>query len=277
MKAAMVALVMMAAAMICLVPSDVEGSVYHDITTESNVIGTGDDAEFDIVYNNTDYDGYDNMNMSVSYTASLVDSNGNTVSSGVSPSSGDLDLGVAETLTVSAPDDAGTYRLIVEYEVSVTYTETDDEGETEEVTVELDAVQDTYTIYVVEPITLSVVLTNGSELDLSSYGVYFVIDGERIDDSYQTITIATEGQVTVTYEWITLASSGEHTFYLEADDEGNIVEIEGLGEVHTFYIGDNSYTWLVVLLVVVIILLLVVMAWVYRKPVKNYGKPKSRR
>ncbi len=277
MKAAMVALVMMAAAMICLVPSDVEGSVYHDITTESNVIGTGDDAEFDIVYNNTDYDGYDNMNMSVSYTASLVDSNGNTVSSGVSPSSGDLDLGVAETLTVSAPDDAGTYRLIVEYEVSVTYTETDDEGETEEVTVELDAVQDTYTIYVVEPITLSVVLTNGSELDLSSYGVYFVIDGERIDDSYQTITIATEGQVTVTYEWITLASSGEHTFYLEAADEGNIVEIEGLGEVHTFYIGDNSYTWLVVLLVVVIILLLVVMAWVYRKPVKNYGKPKSRR
>ena len=28
---------------------------------------------------------------------------------------------------------------------------------------------------------------------------------------------------------------------------------------------------------IVIILLIIVMVWVYRKPVKNYGKPKSRR
>ena len=33
----------------------------------------------------------------------------------------------------------------------------------------------------------------------------------------------------------------------------------------------------IVLLVVVIVLLVLVMIWVYRKPVKNYGKPKSRR
>ena len=34
---------------------------------------------------------------------------------------------------------------------------------------------------------------------------------------------------------------------------------------------------MIALLVIVIILLIIVMAWVYRKPVKNYGKPKSRR
>ena len=56
-----------------------------------------------------------------------------------------------------------------------------------------------------------------------------------------------------------------------------MVDIVGLGESHTFYLGDNDYTWIIVLLVVVIVLLVLVMVWVYRKPVKNYGKPKSRR
>ena len=78
-------------------------------------------------------------------------------------------------------------------------------------------------------------------------------------------------------EVLRLLLTGEGYRVLEAADGGNIVSIEGLGEEHTFYIGDNSYTWVTALLVLVIILLLFVMVWVYRKPVKNYGKPKSRR
>ncbi len=104
-----------------------------------------------------------------------------------------------------------------------------------------------------------------------------MIDGERIDDSYTTVDLDKDGSTTVTYKWITDSGNGKHSFYLEAADGGNMVKIEGLGDVHDFYIGDNSYTWLVALMVVTVILLLLVMVWVYRKPVKNYGKPKARR
>ena len=55
------------------------------------------------------------------------------------------------------------------------------------------------------------------------------------------------------------------------------MQITGLGEEYTFYIGDNSYTAWIALLVIFVIILILVLVWVYRKPVKNYGKPKSRR
>ncbi len=269
----------MATVGICLVPAGESDADFSDIRGET-VIGVGEDTDYQIVYTNNDYNDetkYPNMNMSISYTAKLVDDSGETISSGVSPSSGSLDSGVPETLTTNTPDDAGTYKLVVEYKVEVTYTVTDEDGDEteEEITPEVPA--DEFRIKVVNPITLSVTLTNNSDNSLNGYGVYFVIDGERADDGYKTISLDANGQTTVTYKWITDQSSGAHTFALVAADGGNMVDIEGLGEEHTFYLGDNSYTWLVTLLVVVIILLIVIMAWVYRKPVKNFGKPKSRR
>ena len=269
MKAVLAAVLVMALAVVCLVPAESADADYYDINGEKNVIGTGDDADFRIVYINHDYDEYQDMNMSVSYTASLKDSAGETVSNGVSPSSGDLDLGQAQTLTVSAPDEPGRCTLEVAYEVSVSYTVTDEEGNETEETEEFTR-NDTYEINVVEPISLSVSLTNNGDLSLQSYGVYFMIDGEIVEDSYQTIDLAESGTTTVKYDWVTDAGNGQHTFALVAADGGNMADIEGLGVEHTFYIGDTSYTWMVVLLVLV-------MVWVYRKPVKNYGKPKSRR
>ena len=130
---------------------------------------------------------------------------------------------------------------------------------------------------VASDITLSVTLSNNSDEPLQGYGVYFYVDGERIEDSFTTVDLEANGTTTIEYDWITDAGYGTHTFRVEAADGGNMVEITGLGETHTFYIGDNDYTWVIVLLVVVIILLVLVMVWVYRKPVKNYGKPKSRR
>ena len=44
-----------------------------------------------------------------------------------------------------------------------------------------------------------------------------------------------------------------------------------------FYAHDDSYTWLIVVSLILIIGLIIIAAYVYRKPVKNYGKPKSRR
>ena len=279
MKTVTAAIAIMAVFALCLVPLQGVDAEYANIDGETNVVGVGEDADFQVIYTNDDYDSteYPNLSMAISYDAKLVDSSGETVSNGVSPSSGDLESGTAQTLTVSAPNTAGRYTLQVEITVDATYTSTDEDGNETTEDLEIDPTTLEYDITVVEPITLSVTLSNNSSEPLQGYGVYFYVDGERIEDSFTTVDLEANGTTTIEYDWITDAGYGTHTFRVEAADGGNMVEITGLGETHTFYIGDNDYTWVIVLLVVVIILLVLVMVWVYRKPVKNYGKPKSRR
>ena len=279
MKTVTAAIAIMAVFALCLVPLQGVDAEYANIDGETNVVGVGEDADFQVIYTNDDYDSteYPNLSMAISYDAKLVDSSGETVSNGVSPSSGDLESGTAQTLTVSAPDTAGRYTLQVEITVDATYTSTDEDGNETTEDLEIDPTTLEYGITVVEPITLSVTLSNNSSEPLQGYGVYFYVDGERIEDSFTTVDLEANGTTTIEYDWITDAGYGTHTFRVEAADGGNMVEITGLGETHTFYIGDNDYTWVIVLLVVVIILLVLVLVWVYRKPVKNYGKPKSRR
>ena len=279
MKTATAAIAVLAVLALCIVPMQGVYGDFADITGEKNVIGVGDDADYQIIYTNHDYDDaetYPNLSMAIEYDAKLVDEDGDTVSNGVSPSSGDLDNGTAETLTVSAPDDAGRYRLVVVYTVEVSYTVTDEEGNTTTETKDLERTEE-FPIAVVEPVTLSVTLSNSSGEPLRGYGVYFYVDGQMMEDSYTVINLEGDGTTTISYEWITDAGNGAHEFRVEAADGGNMVDIVGLGESHTFYLGDKDYTWIIVLLVVVIVLLVLVMVWVYRKPVKNYGKPKSRR
>lgn len=260
----------MAMLAICFVPIAESDAAYKNIDGDS-VIGVDKKAEYDITYSNHDFDDKEDMSMSISYSAKFVDSTGSTVSNGVSPSSGSLDNGVSKTLTVSAPKTTGTYTLEVEYTADVTYTE-DEETKTEEVKD-----TETFTIKVVTPITLKITLKNDSAIDLSGFGVYFYVNGEKIEDSYTTVDLATKGTTTVSYEWITDSGRGEYKYHVEAADSGTLVSIEGLGDEHTFYIGDNDYSVIIALLVIVIVLLALVMVWIYRKPVKNYGKPKSRR
>lgn len=267
----------MAVAAFCVVPMQGTDADFADISGEKDVIGVGDDAEYQIVYTNNDFAGYDNLSMSISYEARLVDQNGDTVSNGVSPSSGDLDNGVPETLTVSAPDDAGRCTLIVEYTAEVSYTELDEDGEEVEVNPDDIVREERFDINVVEPIRLSVTLSNETSTPFMGFGVYFYVDGQRMEDSYKVVNLEADGTATITYDWITDAGNGAHEFYVAPVDGGSMVDVQGLGETHTFYIGDNDYIWMIVLLVVVIVLLILVMVWVYRKPVKNYGKPKSRR
>ena len=279
MKTATAAIAVLAVLALCIVPMQGVYGDFADITGEKNVIGVGDDADYQIIYTNHDYDDaktYPNLSMAIEYDAKLVDEDGDTVSNGVSPSSGDLDNGTAETLTVSAPDDAGRYTLVVVYTVEVSYTVTDEEGNSTTETKDLEKTE-RFPISVVEPVTLSVTLSNSSGEPLRGYGVYFYVDGQMMEDSYTVINLEGDGTTTISYEWITDAGNGAHEFRVEAADGGNMVDIVGLGESHTFYLGDNDYTWIIVLLVVVIVLLVLVMVWVYRKPVKNYGKPKSRR
>ena len=270
----MMAVALVAMAAFCLAPLAESEAVYYNVDGDS-VIGTENKAEYTISYSNHDYDSYADVNMSVTYSAKLVDSSGSTVSSGVSPSSGDLTNDVSATVTVTAPKTTGSYKLVVEYKPTVSYT--DSEGKT--VTVPSDDLkkETEFRIKVVTPITLSVTLKNDSNIDLTGYGVYFWINGDKVDDSYTTVNLAKEGTATVTYKWVTDSSNGKYSYSVQPADSGNLVQITGLGEEYTFYIGDNSYTAWIALLVIFVIILILVLVWVYRKPVKNYGKPKSRR
>lgn len=270
----MMAVALVAMAAFCLAPLAESEAVYYNVDGDS-VIGTENKAEYTISYSNHDYDSYADVNMSVTYSAKLVDSSGSTVSSGVSPSSGDLTNDVSGIVTVTAPKTTGSYKLVVEYKPTVSYT--DSEGKT--VTVPSDDLkkETEFRIKVVTPITLSVTLKNDSNIDLTGYGVYFWINGDKVDDSYTTVNLAKEGTATVTYKWVTDSSNGKYSYSVQPADSGNLVQITGLGEEYTFYIGDNSYTAWIALLVIFVIILILVLVWVYRKPVKNYGKPKSRR
>lgn len=275
---AAIAAVLVAVAVLLMVPVSETDAVYSNISGE-DVIATSASEDYTITYNNTDYSSYADVSISVSYSAKLVDSDGDTVSSGVSPSSGSIDNGGSATLTVKAPSNAGRYQLVVEYTADVSYT--DSEGETVEVDEDDLKLESTKDIRVVTPVTLSVSLTNDSNVDLSSYGVYFAMleNGSwvTLDDSYKTVDLAKAGTATVSYDWVADPSDGKYTFKVIPADSGNLITISGLDEEHSFYIGDNDYSLWIWILVLFVIILIVVMVWVYRKPVKNYGKPKSRR
>ncbi|MBR4503645.1 MAG: hypothetical protein IKP20_01510 [Candidatus Methanomethylophilaceae archaeon] len=253
----------MAAALLALIPvSGVDGA-YHSIEGEKTVIAVDEDADFTIIYTDSDH-----TTMDIMFSAKLVDSKGNTVTGAVSPSVGDVDSGVPTILTVTAPQDAGTYTL------EVTYTGTVTEGEEEK---DIDPVTDTLVIKAVKPITLTTqVSLKDPNVDLSGYGVYFWVDGQKMDDSYTTFSVSNKGTGSVSYDWIADAAKGKHTFWVESAN-GGVVNVDGLDKKHDFYVGDNDYTWYIVLAVLFVIIMIIVLVWVYRKPVKNFGKPKSRR
>lgn len=267
-------MIMLAVCTACMVSFD-DADAFSNITGDGSVFETDSDFEVDVIYSNHDYDTQSGVEYDISYEAVVLDSRGNEVDVDISPDSGDLNNGVASTLTVTAPKDAGDYRLQVTITPKITYTE----GE-ETVTPEIEPDVRTYPFKAVEPIKLTVTLSSTGDIDLAGFGVYFYVDGERMDDSYQTVDLSGNGTANVSYDWIADASAGEHSFYVapaEGNDGSVLVQVSGLGDVHTFYVGDNDYTAYIALIVVVLVLLIIVLVWVYRKPVKNYGKPKSRR
>ena len=201
----------------------------------------------------------------VEYSATLLDSTGkNTSATITSPTGSSATVPFTKDLTVTAPSKAGTYTL------KVVYTETIG-TETKEYTVNKD-------LKVSEPVTLTVKITNPetSSLAITDGVFYFVLDGKRIEESKTTKSIAIGDTATFTYELLgSTLSKGKHTYSLVAAD--NAYNVTGLGTEHTFYYDQgnmNVYTYLMVLLFIIVTILAV---WIYRKPVKNYGKPKARR
>ena len=231
-----------------------------DVTFSASEVKTSDTVTATLNFNEGD------ANFSkVEYSATLLDSTGkNTSATITSPTGSSTTVPFTKDLTVTAPSKAGTYTL------KVVYTETIG-TETKEYTVNKD-------LKVSEPVTLTVKITNPetSSLAITDGVFYFVLDGKRIDESKTTKNIAIGDTATFTYELLgSTLSKGKHTYSLEAAD--NAYNVSGLGTEHTFYYDQgnmNAYTYLMVLLFIIVTIIAV---WIYRKPVKNYGKPKARR
>jgi hypothetical protein len=244
-----------------VVADEADAEPYTSISGETHIIKTSGSEDYTILYSDDELA----EDAKLTYTAKLNDSKGNAQTSGVSPASGDLENDAGAVLTVSAPSTAGKYTLEVTFICTV--------GEDKTETVK------TYDITVVKPITLSQTLTvkGDSLVDPTGLGVFFYIDGEKMTDSYKVFQMNTQGTATVSYDWVADPDNGKHTFMVLPAGGEDTSNVKGLGEEHTFYVGDNSYAGLIALAIAVVILMIILVIWIYSKPVKNYGKPKARR
>jgi hypothetical protein len=256
---AILAMVFACGAVLFETASDVDGAT-ADIRGDTNLVKVGGDLTYRIML--FEADEFETLDMS--FTASLKDSGGNNQSGAVSPSTGTLANGVESELTIKAPTTPGKYTL------TVVFSETKDG----EATVKTER---TLTVNVVEPVVLTATLNNNSNQDFKDFAVYFKVGGVLKEDSRKLITVNARETTTVSYEWVTDSlPNGTYTFQVVAGDE-NIGSSTFLGGEGTFYVGHGDFGLLNILLVLILIVMLIVVAYLYRKPVKNYGKPKSRR
>ena len=193
----------------------------------------------------------------ISWAAKLTNSSGSTQTGALSKESGSA---TDEYTTVTAPKVAGDYTL------TVTFTE------------KVDAETYTYTakavLHVCTPISLSVKVSNTGSIAFSN-NVYFYVDGVKCEDSEQMLTINPGESKTVEYKYYNHnLSSGAHTYYVAA---GDTVDVSGLDAKQTFYYHQDTQDYIMWIVGIVLVLMIIFAIWVFRKPVKNYGKPKARR
>lgn len=245
----------------CLQSEDVNAEANYSITGDTEDVAVSKTMTYAIEF----YESGTFDTLAITYVATLTNSAGDAQSSAVSPSSGSLTNGVPTDLTITAPAESGHYTL------TVVFSETIDDATT----------ATTYTatkdVYVIDPITLSVVLTNTGTVDCDGLIVVFYVDGELIEDSDTEVTVVAGEKTTVTYDWVVRnLSGGSHTFSVEASSDA-LVSVSGLGEEFTFYNGHSDYSLMTIIMGIFCVILVVVLIYIYRKPVKNYGKPKARR
>ena len=203
----------------------------------------------------------------VSFDAYLLNPSGEKETGKVSPSTGKYYYNETRNLTVTAPDTAGDYTLVVDYNGTVMV-----DGQTIEVSGSNRAA-----VKVVNPIVLTADITNNGSVALDSLKVKFVVDGQTIEGSEKTVEDIKPGETkSVTYEWVTDSlSPGKHTFMAVSDT--TLLNVTGLNNENVFYIGHNDYQVATILIALLFVVLLFVLIYVYRKPVKNLGRPKGRR
>lgn len=231
------------------------------ITMDKYLVMTSKDAEATIVFEET----ATFQSMGVTYEAKLVDSKGKTESGAVSPSSGSLANNEKVKLKVTAPKTAGSYKLVV------VFTQTLDDVKKTPITKEA-------IIKVVEPTKLSLTLKNDSKTDLKDFIVDFYVDGKIVNDEPVKATVLAGKESTVSCEYASDLHTGAHKFKVSASDKALVTgKISGLDAEHTFYVGQSDYKLVTTLMGVFCVIIGILAIYIYRKPVKNYGKPKARR
>ncbi|MDR3283484.1 MAG: hypothetical protein LBS92_07765 [Candidatus Methanoplasma sp.] len=232
------------------------------IKGDTNVVKVKGTLYYDLIF----YETEEFSTLEISYSADLKDSSGKVQSSAVTPSSGALSNGVGLKIVVTAPSEPGRYTL------TANFTETIDDGSPTSTVRSV-------TVTVVNPITLSTTIKNTGSVSLTDFVVYFKVDGKLIDESKTLVSVEAGAESTVTYEWVTEGvSSGKHDYAIVAGDE-NIGEYKDLiiGSNSSFWVGHSDYGGVTIAMFLLLIVLLLIAVYVYRKPVKNYGKPKARR
>lgn len=245
--------------------SDANSSAAQMSISGDDNLSTKDSGKYTVLFN--EQTPFDSGSFDLTYTATLY-KDGKAVSGAVSPSSGSMDNNVEKTLTVSKQG-AGTYELRVVFTEKVKFTD-DEETQTIEHTA-------SKTIRFINPIVLTIELTNKGSVSLTDAHVVFYLDGKILEDSATDVSIDVGSSKKVTYDYLPVSlSKGAHTYYLLATDGS---DIDGIGPDHasTFYYQQGSYDFLNWVGAIMVIVFAVLLAWVLTKPVKNFGKPKARK
>lgn len=197
-------------------------------------------------------------------------------SSGESKNNGSFEVDVNNffEVDVSAPSTAGDYKFVVKF-----YNNEDKADEHFVAEREM-------SVYVVEPITIKVTFSNSSKNAVTFRAHLEIKEGDqwkRVEGSEQDVKVSaynpeteTNGTGTYTFDYIVKNLDRTTTYRISPDSE--IAKgIQGLEKEMHFYTSQNDYSFITWFLVIILIILIIVMIWIYRKPVKNFGKPKGRK
>lgn len=212
------------------------------------LLGTGESAEFelDVGTGNT-----------ATFVASLKDSNQNSVGS-LNLSYGTI-TGSAK-ITAVMPSTPGTYTLYVTFSFpdnTVRYKD--------------------WIITVVQPYVFNAQVINEGDVAVNGITVSFLVDGVIVGS--QVVNVSAQSSTEASYTWVTTGlSAGQHILEVRIDSEDQFVTLFSGGKsyITSFQVGQQDYggtNWLMGILLAIMALALV---WVYRKPIRNVGRPKGR-
>lgn len=165
------------------------------------------------------------------------------------------------TLEVKMPSQPGEYRLLVTFDFG--------NGNT---------VQKDWPIRVVEPYVFQATVVNDGATPLEGVLVTFLVDGVVIGT--ETVDVGAMSSVEVTHRWATPPlSQGQHRLEIQLDADSHFVNLYGGEKSHYsyFHVGQKSYSTITWAMGIALVILAIALIWVYRKPVRNRGRPRGRR
>ena len=252
-----VVLLMMGAFVCCPLVSDSSAADDETVATinveaASDFCGVSKTVKYTLSGDGTYYYKVDLLNSEGVSSGSLTSKTGYLYGSGTYKS----------TVTVTAPSTSGDYTFVAKFY--------DSNAEDAKLLAEKNV-----PLKVVEAITLKFTLKNEGDSDVE-FEAYFKIDGEKVDDSVQTVVVPANGTKDVTYDYY-VKDVKDTVYCLSTDSVAIHNSVTGLDADKTFYAHDTDYTAITTIVVIVLIILAVILFFVMRKPVVNRGKPKGRR